>query len=99
MWANGPYADCIESPFDPLVLDEMTIFEGDYVNSVAWSPDGTLLAEGGKDQFVRVYDTATGKPTWSEHNHTGFVSTVASLAWKNGPLIVSVLAVPSSSDP
>lgn len=40
----------------------MRIFRGhrDTLNTVAYSPDGTLLASGGKDHTARVWDLASG---------------------------------------
>jgi WD40 repeat protein len=40
------------------------------VESLAFSPDGKILASGGDDQVIRVWDTATGKPIgkWAGHN-------------------------------
>ena len=32
-----------------------------WVLSVAWSPDGTKLASGSRDQTVRIWEAATGK--------------------------------------
>jgi WD40 repeat protein len=48
------------------------------VNSVAFSPDGTLLATTSGDQTVRLWDTATGQPHGQPlTGHTGPVYSVA----------------------
>jgi WD40 repeat protein len=44
---------------------------------VAFSPDGALLATGGADQLVRVWDAATGKELRQLQGHTGVVWGVA----------------------
>ena len=35
-----------------------------WVFSVAWSPDGTKLASGSRDETVRIWEAATGKQLW-----------------------------------
>jgi WD40 repeat protein len=42
----------------------------DYVYHVAFSPDGKRLASCGYDKLIRVWDTATGKPTGVLKEHT-----------------------------
>jgi WD40 repeat protein len=45
-----------------LVRDQSLAGAGHAVRSVAFSPDGTLLAAGTTDGVVRVHDAATGRP-------------------------------------
>ena len=50
----------------------------DWVRSVAFSPDGTLLAGGGDDRTIRLWNTATGRPVSGPPTvHTGEVRSVA----------------------
>ncbi len=48
----------------------------DRVRSVAWSPDGTLIAPGHGNQFAYVWDR-TGNEAFTYHGHTNWVHAVA----------------------
>lgn len=47
------------------------------VNSVAFSPNGQILAVGSSDHTIRLYDPATGQPVGEPLEHTGAVLHVA----------------------
>jgi WD40 repeat protein len=57
------------------------------VNSVAWSPDGMMIASGSVDNTVKVIDYASGAEIW---NLTGHGATVWTVYWSpNGSKLVS----------
>ncbi|HEY7358702.1 MAG TPA: TIR domain-containing protein [Ktedonobacterales bacterium] len=57
------------------------------VNTVAWSPDGTRIASGSKDQTVQIWDATTGEHLRTYFRHT---KEVRSVAWSpDGTRIVS----------
>jgi WD40 repeat protein len=50
--------------------------EGSGIHSLAWSPLGPLLATGGDDHHVRLFDAATGTQTGLLDSHTGQIVAV-----------------------
>lgn len=48
-----------------------------YLNAVAFSPDGKLLASASCDNTARLWDVATGKAVQVLEGHQGFVNCVA----------------------
>ena len=62
-------------PHNGQALDLLTTHT-DYVNSVAFSPDGRTLVSGSKDGIIRLWDTQTGILRQSLTGHTGSVSSV-----------------------
>jgi WD40 repeat protein len=49
----------------------------DWVHSLSISPDGKLLASGGADQTIRLWDIETGKESKRVSEHTGAVWSVS----------------------
>jgi WD40 repeat protein len=48
-----------------------------WVNSVAFSPDGRLLASGSGDWMIKLWDVATGREVRTLSGHAGSVNSVA----------------------
>ncbi|KAJ6024792.1 hypothetical protein N7540_005589 [Penicillium herquei] len=48
-----------------------------YVNSVAFSPDGLTLASGSRDNTIKLWDTATGTQRQTLEGHSNWVHSVA----------------------
>jgi WD40 repeat protein len=47
------------------------------VNSVAYSPDGKMLASGSRDQTIKLWDVARAKEQATLKGHTEMVNSVA----------------------
>jgi parallel beta-helix repeat protein len=48
-----------------------------YVNSVAFSPDGRLLASGSLDDTIKLWEVASGREVRTLSGHTSWVNSVA----------------------
>lgn len=57
------------------------------IETVAFSPDGKLLASGSRDKTVRLWEVATGRLLRTMEGHTGFVNSVTFTP--DGKLLIS----------
>ena len=64
----------------PFKMDHSNNVHTNYVNSVRYSPDSTLLVSVGSDKKIQLYDGTTGQPSLCVENaHTG---SIHSVCWK-----------------
>lgn len=74
------FDDTLEAVFASLSYEapwlQMLAGHADYVNSVAFSPDGATLVSGSDDGTVRLWDVASGEARVLE-GHDGYVNGVA----------------------
>jgi WD40 repeat protein len=61
--------------------------ESTNLNAIAYSPDGKIIASGGNDMVVKLWDTETGNLIRKLVNHTGFVHSLTFS--HDGKLLVS----------
>ena len=75
--------------YDTLTGSQTAILSGhsDYVHSLAFSLDGTLLVSGGNDKTIKLWDVQTGGVTRTLYGHTDLVISVTISA--DGTMIAS----------
>jgi hypothetical protein len=61
----------------PEILRTLSGHHMDSVLSVAFSPDGKILASGSADRTIKLWDVATGKELRTLSGHTSYVLSVA----------------------
>ncbi|KAJ3091155.1 hypothetical protein HK102_001511 [Quaeritorhiza haematococci] len=52
------------------------------VCGLAWRPDGQLLASGGNDNLVNIWDARSSLPKFTKTNHTAAVKAIAWCPWQ-----------------
>jgi WD40 repeat protein len=63
--------------YDGIKVEEFLYIDTEsWVNAVDFSPDGSLIAAGGRDNFVRLYDAASGRLFFKLEGHEDQVSSV-----------------------
>ncbi len=62
---------------EPTMREPLVITHTAIVDSVAWSPDGSQLATGARDDMVHLWDSTTGANAFSSTGHTADVVRVA----------------------
>jgi WD40 repeat protein len=59
------------------------------INSVAWSPDGSLLACGGDDNNIRIWDIASAVEINTLRGHTRSIWEIAWNSWYDRTILIS----------
>jgi WD40 repeat protein len=81
VWDPGKrdYGSFDVSVWDSGTARKLFTYQGhtDWVNSVAYSPDGTQVASASRDETVRVIDAETGREVHVLRGHKGWVNEVA----------------------
>jgi WD40 repeat protein len=69
--------------WDPNSGQQLALLLGhtSYVTSVAFSPDGRLVASGSTDTTVKLWDAASGREVQTLRGHTQQVSHPRSYQW------------------
>jgi len=68
----------------PLIIED----HADWVNAIAWSPDGTMLVSASRDKTSKVFDAQTGKLLITFNGHAQNVS--AAVFTTDGKRVASV---------
>src|SRR5438874_2160664 len=79
LWAGEPAKDLLGDPLPAGVatrLGTIRLRHAGIITVTAWAPNGKLLASGGEDGFIRLWDPATGKEVRQMKGAFGFTSLV-----------------------
>src|SRR5205085_2283230 len=74
---NKPGINTQKSAQSHLTLLHILKGHDDTILSIAWSPDGRMLASGSRDEAIRLWDVQTGQPLYTLEGHTGVVFSIA----------------------
>lgn len=72
-----PYSPPAVPDHTARVFGDLRLRHSHEINAVAFSPDGSLLATGGRDRTVRVWDLANGHELLAYRGHPDTVRTLA----------------------
>ena len=78
LWLASPVTVAAAEPKPPVLpMPRNQMTHDDRVLSVAYSPDGKILASGSGDHTIKLWDVKTGKEQATLKGHTGQVDSVA----------------------